>query len=180
MEPTAVPPPGRLASLVVGAAAALSRLLGFARDVGLAVLFGAGPVGDALLIALRLPNLVRRVLGEGGLHTAFVPLMLGEHAREGEQAARQFAGQVMVSLALLFGLLAVVVQCLAVPLVLLLGAPAQTADLAAQALCCLFRWWRAAVWPPWPQPFWPPDKSSRWPHGRAYWSIWCWCWRSSG
>jgi len=138
MEPTAVPPPGRLASLVVGAAAALSRLLGFARDVGLAVLFGAGPVGDALLIALRLPNLVRRVLGEGGLHTAFVPLMLGEHAREGEQAARQFAGQVMVSLALLFGLLAVVVQFLAVPLVLLLGAPAQTADLAAQALVLSF------------------------------------------
>jgi putative peptidoglycan lipid II flippase len=63
MGSPAARPSGRLASLVVGAAAALSRLLGFARDVGLAVLFGAGPVGDALLIALRLPNLVRRVLG---------------------------------------------------------------------------------------------------------------------
>jgi len=138
MEPPAARPSGRLASLVVGAAAALSRLLGFARDVGLAVLFGAGPVGDALLIALRLPNLVRRVLSEGGLHTAFVPVMLGEQANQGEDAARRFAGQVILFLALLFGLLAVLVQLLALPLVLLLGTPAQTADLAALALVLAF------------------------------------------
>ena len=138
MEPPAARPSGRLASLVVGAAAALSRLLGFARDIGLAVLFGAGPVGDALLIALRLPNLVRRVLGEGGLHTAFVPVMLGQQTNEGRDAARQFSGQVILFLALLFGLLAVVLQLLALPLVLVLGAPAQTAELASQALLLAF------------------------------------------
>jgi len=138
MGSPAARPSGRLASLVVGAAAALSRLLGFARDVGLAVLFGAGPVGDALLIALRLPNLVRRVLGEGGLHTAFVPVMLGEQATGGEEAARRFSGQVILSLVLLSALLAVLVQLLALPLVLLLGAPAQTAEIASLALVLAF------------------------------------------
>ena len=44
-------------SLVVGAATILSRLLGFARDVLIARLLGAGPVADAFLAALRLPNL---------------------------------------------------------------------------------------------------------------------------
>lgn len=138
MGPNGARPSGRLASVVVVAAAALSRLLGFARDVGLAVLFGAGPVGDALLIALRLPNLVRRVLGEGGLHTAFVPMLVGHQSRHGEQAARQFAGQVVMCFVILFGLLAVLVQILAVPLVLVLGAPSQTADLASQALVLAF------------------------------------------
>ena len=138
MEPTGARSSVRPASLVVGAAAAVSRLLGFARDVGLAILFGAGPVGDALLIALRLPNMARRVLGEGGLHTAFVPMMLGQQAREGEQAAGQFAGQIVMFLVLLFGLLAVFVQVLALPLVLLLGAPSQTAEIASQALVLAF------------------------------------------
>ena len=138
MEPTGARSSVRPASLVVGAAAAVSRLLGFARDVGLAILFGAGPVGDALLIALRLPNMARRVLGEGGLHTAFVPMMLGQQAREGEQAAGQFAGQIVMFLVLLFGLLAVFVQVLALPLVLLLGAPLQTAEIASQALVLAF------------------------------------------
>ncbi|RYE27900.1 MAG: hypothetical protein EOP23_24015, partial [Hyphomicrobiales bacterium] len=61
-------------SAIVGAATIASRLLGFARDVLIARLLGGGPVADAFLAALRLPNLVRRVLGEGGLNAPFVPL----------------------------------------------------------------------------------------------------------
>lgn len=79
-------------SLVVGAATILSRLLGFARDVLIARLLGAGPVADAFLAALRLPNLIRRVLGEGGLNAPFVPLYLAIKAERGEEAARRFAG----------------------------------------------------------------------------------------
>lgn len=88
-------PSARLArdSLVVGAATILSRLLGFARDVLIARLLGAGPVADAFLAALRLPNLVRRVLGEGGLNAPFVPLYLATKAERGEEDARRFAGE---------------------------------------------------------------------------------------
>lgn len=95
--------PSRLArdSAIVGAATLLSRLLGFARDVLIARLIGAGPVADAFLAALRLPNLVRRVLGEGGLNAPFVPLYLAVKAEQGEQAAQRFAGEAVTQLGLL-------------------------------------------------------------------------------
>jgi putative peptidoglycan lipid II flippase len=96
-------PPSRLArdSLIVGAATILSRLLGFARDVLIARLLGAGPTADAFLAALRLPNLIRRVLGEGGLNAPFVPLYLVIKAERGEAAAKRFAGEAMSQLGLL-------------------------------------------------------------------------------
>ncbi len=96
-------PSSRLArdSAVVGAATVASRLLGFARDVLIARLLGAGPVADAFLAALRLPNLVRRVLGEGGLNAPFVPLYLAVKDEQGEDAARRFAGEAAGRLGLL-------------------------------------------------------------------------------
>ncbi|CAN5358485.1 murein biosynthesis integral membrane protein MurJ [soil metagenome] len=98
-----VPETSRLArdSLVVGAATILSRLLGFARDVLIARLLGAGPVADAFLAALRLPNLMRRVLGEGGLNAPFVPLYLTVKQNSGDAAARRFTGEAVGHLAVL-------------------------------------------------------------------------------
>ena len=61
-------------TLIVGLATVASRLLGFARDVLLAAVLGAGPVADAFFIAIRLPNLVRRIVGEGAWNTGFVPV----------------------------------------------------------------------------------------------------------
>jgi putative peptidoglycan lipid II flippase len=97
------PEPSSLArdSAIVGAATILSRLLGFARDVLIARLLGAGPVADAFLAALRLPNLVRRVLGEGGLNAPFVPLYLAIKGESGDAAAQKFAGEAASHLALL-------------------------------------------------------------------------------
>lgn len=97
------PEPSRLArdSAVVGAATVASRLLGFARDVLIARLLGGGPVADAFLAALRLPNLVRRVLGEGGLNAPFVPLYLAVKAERGDKAAQRFAGEAASHLGLL-------------------------------------------------------------------------------
>jgi putative peptidoglycan lipid II flippase len=83
----------------------LSRLLGFARDVLIARLLGAGPVADAFLAALRLPNLVRRVLGEGGLNAPFVPVYLSVKAERGDGAARRFSGEAAGQLGLLLVLL---------------------------------------------------------------------------
>ncbi|PZU88695.1 MAG: murein biosynthesis integral membrane protein MurJ [Chelatococcus sp.] len=78
-----------------------SRLLGFARDVLIARLLGGGPVADAFLAALRLPNLVRRVLGEGGLNAPFVPIYLDIKTQDGADAARRFAGEATGQLGLL-------------------------------------------------------------------------------
>ena len=62
-------------SLLVGLGSMASRVLGFARDVLFAQALGAGPVADAFLAAFRLPNLVRRIVGEGGLNPVLVPAL---------------------------------------------------------------------------------------------------------
>lgn len=105
-------------SAVVGAATVASRLLGFARDVLIARLLGGGPVADAYLAALRLPNLVRRVLGEGGLNAPFVPLYLGIARERGPQEARRFASEATGNLAFLLLLLVAVGELFAPWLVL--------------------------------------------------------------
>jgi putative peptidoglycan lipid II flippase len=56
-----------------------SRVLGFGRDVVVALAFGAGPVTDAFFVAFRIPNVLRRLLAEGALSTAIVPVF-GEYA----------------------------------------------------------------------------------------------------
>src|SRR5690348_11188118 len=70
------PAPETLArsGLLVGSAAAASRVLGFLRDLLVASVLGAGPAADALFVALRLPNLARRILSEGALNGAILPV----------------------------------------------------------------------------------------------------------
>ena len=80
-------------SAIVGFATVLSRLLGFVRDILVARALGAGPFADAFLVAFRLPNMFRRVLGEGGLNAPFIPVYMGLKAEEGEASARRFGGE---------------------------------------------------------------------------------------
>ncbi|MGD9854963.1 MAG: murein biosynthesis integral membrane protein MurJ [Planctomycetaceae bacterium] len=74
---------------IVSIATLLSRILGLARDVAMAALFGAGPLMDAFTVAFRVPNLVRRLLGEGALTAAFLPVFVREHEREGPDGANR-------------------------------------------------------------------------------------------
>jgi putative peptidoglycan lipid II flippase len=64
-----------------------SRILGLARDMVMAAMFGAGPLMDAFSVAFRIPNLARRLFGEGALTAAFLPIFVREHEREGAHAA---------------------------------------------------------------------------------------------
>jgi putative peptidoglycan lipid II flippase len=59
----------------VGSATLLSRILGFARDMVVALAFGAGVTTDAFFVAYRIPNMLRRLLGEGALSAALVPVV---------------------------------------------------------------------------------------------------------
>jgi putative peptidoglycan lipid II flippase len=72
-----------------------SRLLGFARDAMVAALLGAGPVADAFLLAFQLVNVVRRLLTEGALNNALVPIWLSIKETKGPIAASAFAGRVL-------------------------------------------------------------------------------------
>ena len=57
----------------VGGLTALSRVTGFAREVMIGALMGAGPLADAYFVALRLPNQFRAIFGEGAFSSAYVP-----------------------------------------------------------------------------------------------------------
>jgi len=56
----------------------LSRILGLVRDLGIAAIFGTSALSSAFVTAFTLPNLFRRLLGEGALTAAFVPTMSHE------------------------------------------------------------------------------------------------------
>ncbi len=81
--------------LTVGGWTMLSRILGLVRDQLLAAMMGAGPMQDAYQVAFRLPNLFRRLFGEGAFNAAFVPLFSGLLAREGTAVARGFAREAL-------------------------------------------------------------------------------------
>lgn len=100
-------------SLAVAVATAASRVLGFVRDVLIAAMLGAGPAADAFLVAFRVPGMVRRVLGEGGLNAALVPVDQRIRAEQGEDAARRFAGEALAGMALLLIALVALAEMLA-------------------------------------------------------------------
>ena len=58
----------------IGVATLASRILGYTRDIVLARAFGASPLTDAFFVAFRIPNLLRRLLAEGALSTAIIPV----------------------------------------------------------------------------------------------------------
>ena len=51
----------------------ISRLLGYVRDILIAVFLGAGPIADAFFVAFRIPNTFRRLFSEGTFNAAFIP-----------------------------------------------------------------------------------------------------------
>ncbi|MBB1487958.1 murein biosynthesis integral membrane protein MurJ [Oceanospirillum sediminis] len=78
--------PGLLRSgLIVSVMTMLSRVLGLARDVVIALLFGAGSGADAFFVAFKIPNFLRRLFAEGAFNQAFVPV-LSEYRSQRQQA----------------------------------------------------------------------------------------------
>jgi putative peptidoglycan lipid II flippase len=70
----------------IGLATLLSRILGYARDMVVARAFGAGPTTDAFFVAFRIPNLLRRLLAEGAISTAVIPVLTESLTLEGRAA----------------------------------------------------------------------------------------------
>jgi putative peptidoglycan lipid II flippase len=76
----------------------LSRVTGLARDMLISRLFGASAETDAFNVAFRLPNLLRRLFGEGAFQQAFVPMLADVKARGSETTTVTFAGHVASAL----------------------------------------------------------------------------------
>ncbi|MBS7805349.1 murein biosynthesis integral membrane protein MurJ [Rhizobiales bacterium TNE-4] len=121
---------------VVAFAGGVSRVTGFVRDIMLAALLGAGPAADAFVIAFRIPYLARKILSEGALHGALVPVGVDLKTRDGDLAARRFAGESLASMALLLLLLSAVVTLFA-PALIFAMAPGFTPGGATAELATL-------------------------------------------
>lgn len=80
-----------------------SRILGFIRDILIANYFGAAGLTDAFFVAFRIPNLFRRLLGEGALSAAFIPIF-SEYEAKGEDI-RKIINSAFTSLLIILALL---------------------------------------------------------------------------
>ena len=120
----------------VGSATLVSRVLGFVRDMGIAAVLGAGVFADAFFAVLQLTNVFRRLLAEGALNAAFVPLWLRIKGAQGEDAAQSFLQEVLVAMLLAVGALALIgfLWAPAVVAVLAPGFDAERSALAAHYL----------------------------------------------
>jgi len=72
-----------------------SRILGYVRDAVLANVFGASAVYDAFIVAQTIPNILRRLVAEGSLVIAFVPLLAEAREEGGPDEMRRFTAAVL-------------------------------------------------------------------------------------
>jgi putative peptidoglycan lipid II flippase len=85
-----------------------SRVLGVVREHAYSQFFGASPLLSAFRVAFQIPNLARRLFGEGALTASFIPVFARFREDDGEESARRLAGGAFTLLtAILLGLLAV-------------------------------------------------------------------------
>ena len=72
----------------------ISRIVGFARDMIVAKVFGAGLATDAFFVANKLPNLLRRIFAEGAFSQAFVPVLAEYKSKRSLNETKDFVANV--------------------------------------------------------------------------------------
>lgn len=95
--------------IIVAVFTLLSRIFGMFRELFIAATFGTGPNADAVNVAFKLPNLFRRIFGEGALSSVFVP-MFTERLHHSNELAEKFASKVFISLTIVLTILSAVMQ----------------------------------------------------------------------
>lgn len=122
----------------IGSFTLASRILGITRDVLVARIFGAGMATDAFFIAIKLPNLLRRLFAEGAFSQAFVPI-LGEYKnRRGHEETKLLVDHVTTLLAIIL-FIVTLIGIIAAPILVYISAPGFIAmpakfDLTVQLL----------------------------------------------
>ena len=124
---------GRGATLV-GIGIFLSRSAGLVREMVAGRVIGINGAADALAAAMRIPNLLQNLLGEGVLAASFVPVYSDLLEAEDERAASRMAGAVGAALMLVTGLSVLVIVLAARPLTRLIawGLTGSSFDLAVE------------------------------------------------
>lgn len=118
---------------VVGGNTLVSRVMGFARDVVFARLFGAGAGMDVFVVAFQIPNFLRRLFAEGAFSQAFVPVLSEYQAKHSHAEVKELADRVTGTLGVVL-FLVTLLGILAAPLFILLFAPGYLQDAEKLAL----------------------------------------------
>ena len=87
---------------IVGSFTFFSRILGYTRDLLIARVVGAGLISDCFFIAFKLPNLFRRLFGEGAMNSAFIPVVSGINAKSGKRQSDDFFSRIFSILLVIF------------------------------------------------------------------------------
>ena len=114
---------------IIGFATATSRVLGFVRDIVIARFFGTAIYAQAFVIAFRIPNLLRDLVGEGATNSAFVPVLTDELTKKGKKDFFELA-QVILNVMFWTLLVLTVLGVLLSPLIVRGIAPGFSADTA--------------------------------------------------
>ena len=99
----------------------ISRILGYIRDILIAIFLGVGPLADAFFVAFRIPNTFRRLFSEGTFNAAFVPSYASELA-SGKNQSEKFATNVFSLLAITLFIIVLLIEIF-MPLFVFLIAP---------------------------------------------------------
>nr|MBP7343097.1 murein biosynthesis integral membrane protein MurJ [Syntrophaceae bacterium] len=92
---------------IVGAATMVSRVFGVVRDMVIAAFFGATWMTDAFWVAFRIPNMLRRLLGEGSLTVSFVPVFTEYLHKKTREEALDLASNALSILSVILALISV-------------------------------------------------------------------------
>ena len=105
----------------------ISRLLGYLRDILIAIFLGTGLLADAFFVAFRIPNTFRRLFSEGTFNAAFVPSYASEMVK-GKKQSNEFANDIFNLLFLSLFIITLLVQ-LFMPVFVSLIAPGFVGDI---------------------------------------------------
>lgn len=138
-------PAGRGGAALVALGILASRLVGLVREFTFAHFFGVGPHADVFRAALRAPNAIQNLLGEGTLSAAFIPIYTRMIHEGKEEEAGRFAGAVFGLLLAVAGGFSLLGMLLARPIVAVLSAgflqdtgPVDRYELAVAAVRIIF------------------------------------------
>jgi putative peptidoglycan lipid II flippase len=139
-ENTSQPSAGRAAAVMVAAGIFLSKIAGLLRERVFAHFFGNSEVADAFRAALRIPNFLQNLFGEGVLSASFIPVYARLRAEQRDEEASQLAEAIFALLALTTAVL-VTLGIVFTPVLIALIAPGfkgATRDLTIQLVRILF------------------------------------------
>ncbi len=125
---------------IVSVITMLSRVLGYVRDAICAALLGVGIVSDAFFVAFRIPNMLRNLLAEGALSSAFIPVFTDYLEKKNKKDVWMLAANVMSLLSVALVMITALGVLLADPLVRIIAPGFSSDPFKFQLTVSLTRW----------------------------------------